>query len=40
MTTMGAIIEAVYDLSLGLTLICAIVVMAVLTVVAFWVVKR
>jgi hypothetical protein len=40
MTTMGSIIEAVYDLSLGLTVICAITAVGLVTVVAFLVVKR
>jgi len=40
MTTMGAIIEAAYDLSLGLTLVCAITAVGLVTVVAFLVVKR
>jgi hypothetical protein len=40
MTTMGSIIEAVYDLSLGLTVICAITAVLLVTVVAFLVVKR
>jgi len=40
MTNMGSIIEAFYDLSLGLTLICACVALGLVTVVAFLVVKR
>ena len=40
MTTMGEIIETVYDLSLGLTLICSIAAAALITIVVFLVVKR
>lgn len=40
MTTLGALIETFYDLSLGLTLLCAITVLGLITVVAFLVVKR
>jgi len=37
---MGQIIEAAYDLSLGLTLICSIAAAALITIVVFLVVKR
>jgi hypothetical protein len=40
MITMGSIIEAVYDLSLGLTLVCAITAVGMVAVLAFLVVKR
>jgi len=40
MINMGQIIEACYDLSLGLTLVCAIIAVALIMVIALLVVKR
>jgi len=40
MTSAGQIIETAYDLSLGLTLICATAAAALITIVVFLVVKR
>jgi len=40
MTSAGQIIEDFYDLSLGLTLVCAIAAAAMITVMVFLVIKR